>query len=54
MMSCSSRAAIGRRGEFCLILWAFFAKKMIFVLDKGADKVYNELNIGLGGESAGR
>jgi hypothetical protein len=54
MMSCSRRAAIGRRGEFCLILWPIFAKKMIFVLDKAANKVYNQEDIGLGGDSAGR
>jgi len=53
-MSCSRRAAIGRRGEFCPILWPFFAKKMLFVLDKTANKVYNLIDIGLGGDSAGR
>ncbi len=52
-MFCSSRAAIDRRGEFCLILSPFFAKKMLFVLDKEANKVYNLIDIGLGDDSAG-
>jgi len=53
-MSCSSQAAIARRGEFCLILWPFFAKKKLLLLDKTANKVYNQEDIGLGGDSAGR